>query len=156
MERHFEYKQAQEIARVFKKYHIRYLFIGKSGAIIFGFPDTTQDADLFVEKTNANCTALVHALLELGFPIDAKGREEITKGKDFVQIRGGPFDLDLIFAPDGIETFEEAMKRSLEIEGLPVCHIDDIIRSKEATGRVKDKESLPRLKAFRDWWSKNR
>lgn len=154
MERHFDYRQAQEIGRVFKNYHIRYLFIGKSGAIILGFPDTTQDADLFVEKTKANCEALVKALLDLGFPLKAKEQEEIQRGKDFVQIREGPFDLDLIFAPDGIETFEKADKRSLEIEGLPVCHIDDIIRSKEATGRVKDKESLPRLKAFRDWWMK--
>jgi hypothetical protein len=56
-----------------------------------------------------------------------------------------------VFAPDGIETFEAAFKRSVVVEGLPVCHIDDIIRSKEATGRVKDRESLPRLKAFRDW-----
>lgn len=156
MEKRFEYKQAQEIGRVLKKYNIRYLFIGKSGAIILGFPDTTQDADLFVEKTKTNCAALVQAMLELGFPLKTKEQEEIKKGKDFVQIREGPFDLDLIFAPDGIETFEEAYEKSLEIEGLPVCHIDDIIRSKEATGRVKDKESLPRLKAFRDWWMKNR
>ncbi|HSF15457.1 MAG TPA: hypothetical protein VLK65_07880 [Vicinamibacteria bacterium] len=54
--------------------------------------------------------------------------------------------------PDGIKTFEEADRRGLTIEGMRVCHIDDIIRSKEAAGRVKDRESLPRLKAFRDWW----
>jgi len=76
---------------------------------------------------------------------------KMPKGKDFIQIREGPFDLDLIFAPDGIETFTEAYGRAVTIEGLPVCHIDDIIHSKEAAGRVKDKESLPRLKAFRDW-----
>lgn len=156
MEKRFEYKQAQDIARVFKKHRIRYLFIGKSGAIILGFPDTTQDADVFMEKTKANCEAAVKALLELGFPLKEKEQEEIKRGKDFVQIREGPFDLDLIFAPDGLETFEESLKKSLEIEGLPVCHIDDIIQSKEATGRIKDKESLPRLKAFRDWWIKNR
>lgn len=156
MEKHFEYKQAQAIARVFKKHHVRYLFIGKSGAIILGFPDTTQDADLFADRSEENCEAIVKALLELGFPLKAQEQEEIKKGKDFVQIREGPFDLDLIFAPDGIETFAEAHQKSLEIEGLPVCHIDDIIRSKESTGRIKDKESLPRLKAFRDWWVKNR
>lgn len=156
MEKRFEYKQAQEIAQTFKKHFVRYLFIGKSGAIILGFPDTTQDADVFVEKTKTNCEALVKALLDLGFPLKAKEQEEIKRGKDFVQIREGPFDLDLIFAPDGIETFAQAHKKSLEIEGLPVCHIDDIIRSKEAAGRIKDKESLSRLKAFRDWWMKNR
>ncbi len=156
MEKGFNYKQAQEIARVFKKYQIHYLFIGKSGAIILGFPDTTQDTDLFVEKSLSNCKAIVKALIELGFPLKEKEQQEITKGKDFIQIREGPFDLDLIFAPDGIETFEEAYRRSLNIEDLHVCHIDDIIKSKEATGRIKDKESLPRIKAFRDWWIKNK
>ncbi|HEX3872275.1 MAG TPA: hypothetical protein VHV77_17640 [Pirellulales bacterium] len=64
----------------------------------------------------------------------------------------GPFDLDLIFAPDGIERFEDAWRRRIAVEGFPVCHIDDIIASKEATGRAKDRESLPRLKAFREYW----
>lgn len=155
MEKRFDYKQAKKIAKIFKKHGIRYLFIGKSGAIILGFPDTTQDADLFVEKSKTNCEKLVPALLELKFPLKVKEQEEIKKGKDFVQIREGPFDLDLIFAPDGLENFEETFKHHLEMEGLPVCHIDDIIKSKEATGRVKDKESLPRLKAFRDWFLKS-
>lgn len=155
MEKRFDYRQAQEIASIFKTHNIRYLFIGKSGAIILGFPDTTQDADLFVEKSKVNGEKLVTALLELGFTLQEGEKEEIKKGKDFIQIREGPFDLDLVFAPDGLESFEETFQRRLEIEGLPVCHINDIIRSKEATGRVKDKESLPRLKAFRDWWLKN-
>jgi len=48
----FEYRQALEIRDRFRQHGIRYLFIGKSGAILLGFPDTTQDADLFVEKTH--------------------------------------------------------------------------------------------------------
>lgn len=56
-----------------------------------------------------------------------------------------------MFAPDGIETFDEADQRGKSVEGIRVCHIDDIIRSKEAAGRIKDRESLPRLRAFRDW-----
>jgi hypothetical protein len=61
---------------------VRYLFIGKSGAILLGYPDTTQDAD--------------------------------------------------------------------------VCHPDDIIASKRAANRAKDRESLPRLMAFRDYWMARR
>ncbi len=148
----FEYRQAQEVSAAFHRHGVRYLFIGKSGAIILGFPDTTQDADLFVDKTPENGLATVGALTELGFVLTEIERSEIARGKDFVQLRQGPFDLDLVFAPDGIETFDEAYQRSLVVEGIRVCHIDDIIRSKEATGRVKDRESLPRLRAFRDWW----
>lgn len=148
----FEYRQAEEVRDAFAKHDVRYLFLGKSGAILLGFPDTTQDADLFVLKSDANGRAAVAALLDLGFELDDSLRAEIERGKDFVQIKNGPFDLDLIFAPDGIERFEDAWDRRVEVEGFPVCHPDDIIASKQAAGRAKDRESLPRLIAFRDYW----
>ena len=148
----FEYRQAEEVRDAFRRHGVRYLFLGKSGAILLGFPDTTQDADLFVEKSPANCGALVTALSDLGFALADDQAEEIRHGKDFVQLKNGPFDLDLIFAPDGIERFADAWQRHVEVEGFPVCHIDDIIASKAATNRVKDRESLPRLRSFREYW----
>ena len=148
----FEYKQAEEVRDAFARHGCRYLFIGKSGAILLGFPDTTQDADLFVEKTTENGASLVAALQELGFRIGADLEADIRRGKDFVQLKDGPFDLDLVFAPDGIERFTDAWTRRIDVDGFPVCHIDDIIRSKEAAHRQKDMESLPRLKDFRKYW----
>ena len=71
------------------------------------------------------------------------------------KLRNGPFDLDLIFAPDGIKSFQDAWKRRILKQGYPVCHLDDIIRSKEEVNRIKDRETLPRLRAFRDYWKKN-
>ncbi len=152
----FEYRQAQEIAAAFDRHRVRYLFLGNSGAILLGYPDTTQEAYLFLEKSPENGRAGVAGLVELGFPLSREQRAETERGKDFVQLRQGPFDLDLVFAPDGIESFEQANRRGLTVEGMRVCHIDDIIRSKEATGRVKDREALPRLKAFREWWMERR
>ena len=152
----FEYRQAQEIRDWFRQHGIRYLFIGKSGAILLGFPDTTQDADLFAEKTPENCQSLVTALRELGFALTDEQAAEILRGKDFVQLKNGPFDVDLVFAPDGIERFEDAWRRHVEVEGFPVCHIDDIIASKAATNRQKDRESLPRLRSFGEYWLRNR
>jgi hypothetical protein len=152
----FEYTQAEEIRDAFGRHGVRYLFIGKSGAILLGFPDTTQDADLFVEKSPANGEAIARALIELGFSLTEAQTGDLRKGKDFVQLKNGPFDLDLVFAPDGIETFEEAWKRRVEVAGFPVCHPDDIIQSKVAANRVKDRESLPRLMAFREYWNRQR
>lgn len=148
----FDYRQALEVRDAFARHGVRYLFIGKSGAILLGYPDTTQDADLFVERSRQNGRAVVVALQDLGFPLTDAQSAEIERGKDFVQIREGPFDLDLVFAPDGIERFEDAWSRHVEVEGFPVCHPDDIIASKAAANRVKDRESLPRLRAFRDYW----
>ncbi|MEE9294438.1 MAG: hypothetical protein V3W34_05670 [Phycisphaerae bacterium] len=76
---------------------------------------------------------------------------DIQRGKDFVQLKNGPFDLDLVFAPDGIERFEDAWQRHVDVEGFPVCHIDDIIASKTASNRRRDRESLPRLRSFREY-----
>lgn len=148
----FEYRQAEEIRNSFARHGVRYLFLGKSGAILLGFPDTTQDADVFPEKNVGNCRAVAAALQELGFALAPAEVAEIERGKDFIQLKNGPFDLDLIFAPDGIERFADAWERRVEIEGFPVCHPDDIIASKAATNRQKDRESLPRLRSFRDWW----
>jgi hypothetical protein len=148
----FEYLQAEEIRDAFLTHGVRFLFLGKSGAILLGFPDTTQDADVFVDRSRENCQAVVTAIRSLGFTLNAQQEQEILRGKDFVQLKSGPFDLDLIFAPDGIERFEDAWRRRVEVEGFPVCSLDDIIASKQATGRAKDRESLPRLIAFREYW----
>jgi hypothetical protein len=152
----FDYKQAEEIRDAFERRQVQYLFIGKSGAILLGYPDTTQDADVFVSKSVANGERLVEALRDLGFALTEEQATEVRRGKDFVQLKNGPFDLDLVFAPDGIERFEDAWARRVDVEGFHVCSIDDIVASKQATNRAKDRESMPRLLSFREWLKKQR
>ena len=152
----FEFRNAEAVRSVFRKFQVRYLFFGKSGAILLGYSDTTQDVDLFVEKNAANCERVVEALLELGFPLDERQQDEVRGGKDFIQLRNGPFDLDLIFAPDGIERFEDAWRRRVEQDAFPVASIDDIIASKRAANRARDRESVPRLLRFREWLNRQR
>ncbi len=115
----FEYRQAEEIKDAFQMYGVLYLFIDKSGAILLGFPDTTQDADIYVKKDSENGRALVDALKDIGFTLTDEQAAEIIRGKDFVQLKNGPFDLDLVFAPDGIERFEDAYRRRVDVEGFP-------------------------------------
>ena len=48
---------------------------------------------------------------ELGFELTEQQAHEVRRGKDFIQLKNGPFDLDLVFAPDGIEKFADAWER---------------------------------------------
>ena len=150
--RAFSYRLAERLASAFSKNGVEYLFIGKSGAILYGFPDTTQDVDLFPRKDPENGKRVVAALKELGFEIDTPLGGAIIEGKDFIQMRGGPFDVDLVFAPDGIESFDEAKKRSRMIEGkFPAASLRDIIASKKEADRQRDREVLERLIAFQKY-----
>lgn len=147
--RPFSYPVAEKLAKVFSKHGVEYLFIGKSGAILYGFPDTTQDIDLFPEKSRKNGIRIVAALKELGFEIDQTLEKAIIEGKDFVQIRGGPFDLDLVFAPDGIDSYDTAKKNAHVIADMfPVASLRDIIASKRKANRQRDREVLDRLEDF--------
>jgi hypothetical protein len=146
--------QAQEVAAAFARHQVDYMFIGKSGAILLGYPGTTQDVDVFPRKDPENGRRIVSALMELGFEINPVVEAEIVSGKDFVQIKYGPFDIDLVFAPDGIESYDDAKTRIDTSTGFPVTNIRDIIESKRAAKRPRDAIELPQLLAFREEYEK--
>ncbi len=152
----FNPAQAQEVAAAFANHNVDYMFIGKSGAILLGYPGTTQDVDVYPRKDPENGARIVAALRDLGFIMDHALEEEIVRGKHFVQIKSGPFDIDLIFAPDGINSYEEAKSRMDTSSGFPVLSIRDIIASKRSAGRARDAVELPLLEAFREVYEKRR
>jgi len=152
----FDPLQAQRVAVAFRREGVRYLFIGKSGAILLGYPATTQDVDLFPEKSPANGRRIVRALRRLGFAVDDVLERAIVEGRDFVQIKNGPFDIDLVFAPDGLADFDRAYRRREPGNAYPIANIRDIIASKKASGRAKDLMDLALLDAFREVYEKTR
>ena len=150
----FTSEQAVEVAAACAAHHVDYLFIGKSGAILLGYPATTQDVDLFLPKDPRNAARMIRALRSIGFKLSKSIRKKIVAGADFVQLKGGPFDLDLIHAPDGIRSFEEAKQRSFIQDGFPVANLRDIIASKRASNREKDLVDLFLLEDFRREYEK--
>jgi hypothetical protein len=155
-QREFRPLQAEEIARAFQNEQVEYLFIGKSGAILLGYPGTTQDVDIFPARSPENGKRIVVALRKIGFEIGNQLEREIVAGKDFVQIKLGPFDVDLVFAPDGISSFAEAKRRGLSEGIFRVANLRDIIASKRASGREKDRIEIPLLEKFRIEFEKQR
>jgi hypothetical protein len=140
--------QSEELAAAFADHGVDYLFIGKSGAILLGYPDTTQDVDVFLPRSRENAERVLSALRALGFPLDAVTSMSILAGSEIVLLKGGPFALDLIHAPDGIESFEAAKGRRIIAGIFPIASLDDIIASKRATGREKDLVDVRRLEQF--------
>jgi hypothetical protein len=63
-----DHTQAKELDEALKRHGVRYLFMGKLGAILLGFLDTTEDVDIFVDREGKNVLALLVALRNSDFP----------------------------------------------------------------------------------------
>lgn len=140
-----------------KKHGVEYMLLGKGAAVLQGYSGTTQDIDIYPSTEPKNKTQLLAALRELGFEFDKVidgvlhyPAKEVLEGKDFIQLKG-PFELDIVFAPDGFESYEEALPLKRIVEGFPVLSIEGIIRTKEAAGRKKDLNDIGDLKLFAEW-----
>jgi len=144
----FELAQARELAEALAQHGADYLFLGKAGAILLGYPGTTLDLDLFAPKDVENARRCIAALRDLDFKIDTDTEHAMLTGKDFVQIKDGPFDVDIIHAPDGIESFTAAKSRRIMEDIFPVAHLRDIIASKKASNRKKDLVDMELLEEF--------
>jgi hypothetical protein len=144
----FELAQARELAEALAQHEADYLFLGKAGAILLGYPGTTLDLDLFAPKDAENARRCIAALRDLDFHLDDETEEALLNGKDFVQIKDGPFDVDIIHAPDGIESFSAAKSRRILEDIFPIANLRDIIASKKASNRRKDLVDMELLEEF--------
>ena len=136
---------------------VEYMMIGKGAAIVQGYSSATQDIAIYPSKRAGNCESLLSALKELGFALDFESdgpcqapSADILAGKDFIQLKG-PFELDIVFAPDGFESYEEALPMKRLADGLPVMSVEGIIRTKAAAGRKRDLNDLDDLRLFAAW-----
>jgi hypothetical protein len=132
--------QAEELAAAFEREGVDYLFIGKSGAILLGYPDTTQDVDVFLPRSRENAERVLAALGALGFTLDAVTTVSIVAGSEIILLKGGPFALDLIHSPDGIESFEDAKSRRILAGKFPVA---SWTTSSRASGRQAARRICP-------------
>jgi len=137
-----------EVAAAFRKHRIEFLVLGNTGALLLGAPVATLDIDVFVHKTPANLRKLVECLRALCF---SRVSERMLEQNDIAEFERPGLKLDIVFSPLGIGSFASARSRKtdIEIDGVPVpvASLEDIIASKEAANRAKDRQSLHVLRA---------
>ena len=130
------------------KYHVEYMIIGGGSALLQGFNLTTEDIDIYPNDNKTNNESLILALESLNYQFTDKEVKDLLSGKDFNQFEE-PFPLDIVYYPDGFNSFNEAKKYlTYSDEGLPLLSIEGIIKSKTAANRPKDRVVLPLLKDF--------
>jgi hypothetical protein len=152
--------QPREIFRVLAAHEVAYVVIGGLGGTLYGSPLVTTDADLCPARDEPNLVALAAALQEMHARIrtpDAPDGIPFTCDATFLRqmqmvnltTRFG--DVDLSFEPSGTGGYEALSRRAVRIDlrdGLStsIASLEDIILSKEAANREKDRLALPTLR----------
>lgn len=149
----------QEIMAVLDRHGVRYVLVGGLAAVLHGAAHLTTDVDVVPEDGRENLARLSGALHELharirvlgesdGVPFDhsaeSLGRVSIW---NLVTDLG---DLDITFVPSGTRGYRD-LERDAEVMtvrgiSVPVASLADVIRSKEAAGRARDRAVLPALR----------
>ena len=154
----------EEMIRRLEEEEVEYVIIGGIAAVAHGDSGFTADLDLTPKIGRENFTRLARSLRALGaeirlddatsipFDCSAEFFEQLgPEGVANLTTRHG--DMDVTLRPDGTEGYEDLARRrriarTLNGYRMPVAGLEDVIRSKEAAGRVKDLSALPRLRAL--------
>jgi hypothetical protein len=134
----------ERVVRALHEVRLEAVVIGTVAAILHGAPIVTQDIDLLLRRTRRNEQKIGRLRVLLG----GFGRVRVLE--DVHALVGAEGNVDLIFdamPPD--LGFESVRSRAtlMTIGGVTirVAALEDVIRSKRAAGRPKDRAVLPVL-----------
>lgn len=145
-----------EIGRRMAAVGLEAVLIGNAAAALQGAPVTTVDFDFLFRKTPRNVVKLKALARELGATIlrpfyPASGLFRLVRDDDGLQI-------DFMSTIHGLRSYEGVRDRARRIEvggaAIVVASLSDIIRSKRAAGRPRDRAVLDVLETAREEASK--
>ncbi len=151
----------EEILRILAEHEVRYVLIGGLAATLYGMAAPTFDVDITPEMSLENLSRLSAALKALDARIRVDGIPEgLPFSHDAASLRDmstlnlatGYGPLDIASQPAGVSRFDDwdADAAEIVVSGVHVrlASLEDIVKSKEAAGRDKDKAQLPLLRAL--------
>ncbi|HEX5655697.1 MAG TPA: hypothetical protein VFX59_00815 [Polyangiales bacterium] len=120
---------------------VRYLIVGAHALAANGRPRTTQDLDVFVERTKANIARLASALRAFGFADLADECSRFEQPERMATIGNPPLRIDIMNYIDGV-TFRDAWRGRLVAQfgdhQVGFLGLDQLRTNKLASARAKD------------------
>ena len=129
---------------------VRYILIGGYSVILHGYPRTTGDMDIWVERTPENYKRIQLAFSDFGMPVFDMTEENFLNHTEIDVFTYGrpPASIDIMIKVKGL-SFDECYDNAVffEVDGLQVrtIHIDNLITAKKTAGRAKDINDLENL-----------
>lgn len=134
-------RDLREFLQLLATHDVRFLLVGAHAVAVHGYPRNTMDIDFWVKRSGDNAERILAALDDFGFGALGLRLEDLTEGEHVIQLGREPNRIDILTFLTGLE-FDDCWARRLEttFEGqdLPVIGLDDLLKNKRLTGRLKD------------------
>lgn len=139
----------REFILLLNKHNVDYILIGGYTVILYGYPRTTGDLDVWIRNSNQNRLKLINACHEFGLMTKDLTVEKFNDENVEVFTFGRPpICIEILIRIQGIE-FDEAMINAvvLEPDGYPVKIVSfpDLVRMKKNANRPKDLDDLENI-----------
>jgi hypothetical protein len=131
---------------------VRYLIVGGYAVMAYTEPRYT-DLDVWIEPVEPNAQRLFVALAQFGAPTRDIRPSDFTEPETFFQIGIEPVRIDIMTSVPGLD-FAAAWERKAIVdfggESGPVLCREDVVKSKMAAGRIRDRRDVKRLARDRE------
>jgi len=131
-------------------FEVRYMLVGGFSVILHGYPRTTGDMDIWVDRTYDNYLRIKKAFHQFGMSVFDMTDSNFLSHPNWDVFSFGipPVAIDLMIAVKGLD-FESCYKNSVifEDDGLSIrtIHKNNLIEAKKISGRPKDLDDLENL-----------
>jgi hypothetical protein len=146
-------KDYKDMLQALSDENVKFILIGAYAMAAHGYPRATMDIDIWIMPSPENADAVIRALQRFGAPLHNLTRKDLQTDGIIFQIGVAPRRIDIITAVSGLK-FEETYQNTIvvAIEGIDVHipAIDDMIRNKKVTGRIKDLADVEALEALKN------
>ncbi|MEP7141271.1 MAG: hypothetical protein ABI707_00310 [Ferruginibacter sp.] len=142
-------KDFEDFIALCNKYELEYLVIGGFAVSIHGYPRTTKDLDVCINRTEENAKKILSILNDFGFGSLNFKMEDFLKADMIAQLGYPPVRIDILNDLNGID-FDLAFnnKRLVNMNGIPTNFIgyNELLTNKERAGRDQDLLDIKKLK----------
>lgn len=142
-------KDFEDFIDLCNKYELEYLVIGGFAVSVHGYPRTTKDLDVCINKTEENAEKILKILNDFGFGSLNFKMEDFLKDDMIAQLGYPPIRIDILNDLNGIDfNFAFINKRIVKMNGVPTNFIgyNELLVNKEKAGRDQDLLDIKKLK----------
>jgi len=138
----------RDFLKLLHSHHVEYLLVGGYAVCYHGYYRNTVDIDFWIAVNSQNAAKMAELIREFGFNVPELSHELFLQKDRIIRMGMEPTRIEILTGISGCE-FADCYARRVDatLDGLPVTVIslEDLIKNKVITGRLKDLNDAQKL-----------